>query len=186
MFVVSLISRVMRKSILLLSIILLGGITANAQNISVYSFILTDPGISINSTAPNIVLPDVNGNEVDAGKSNYKYLLINFWASSDKTSRKINPYLIKSFNKFQSKGFRVMSVSVDTDPNLWQQAIKDDDTAPFIQLIDHNGMKSEYLKEFNVDFIPANFLVDSNGRIIAKDLRKDELYKLLAKLLPDN
>jgi len=175
----------MKKLILLLGIILLGIITADAQNISVYSFILPDQGVTINSTAPDIILSDVNGNRIDINKSDYKYLLVNFWASWSKASRKTNPYFIKSFNQFQNKGFKIVSISLDSDTNLWHQAIKEDGTSAFFQLIDHDGMKSVYLKDFEVDFIPANFLIDNTGKIIAKNLRKDELYNLLATLLPN-
>ncbi|WP_259069973.1 TlpA family protein disulfide reductase [Mucilaginibacter sp. X4EP1] len=175
----------MKKFILLLCTISFSIATADAQNISVYSFVLPDEGIVINSTAPDIILPDVNGNKIDINKSDYKYLLVNFWASWSKTSRKANPYFIKSFNQFQTKGFKIVSVSLDSDTNLWQQAIKEDGTSAFFQLNDRDGMKSAYLKDFEVDFIPANFLIDNNGKIIAKNLRKDELYKLLATLLPN-
>jgi peroxiredoxin len=175
----------MKKLILLLCIISLSLMTAGAQNISVYSFILPDEGVAINSTAPDIILPDVNGNRIDINKSDYKYLLVNFWASWSRASRKTNPYFIKSFNQFQSKGFKIASISLDSDTNLWQQAIKEDGTSAFFQLIDHEGMKSTYLKDFDVDFIPANFLIDNSGKIIAKNLRKDELYKLLTTLLPN-
>lgn len=183
-FFVSILS-VMKKFILLLCTISFSIATADAQNISVYSFVLPDEGIVINSTAPDIILPDVNGNKIDINKSDYKYLLVNFWASWSKTSRKANPYFIKSFNQFQTKGFKIVSVSLDSDTNLWQQAIKEDGTSAFFQLNDRDGMKSAYLKDFEVDFIPANFLIDNNGKIIAKNLRKDELYKLLATLLPN-
>jgi thiol-disulfide isomerase/thioredoxin len=176
----------MKKTILILCFIALGLGSTRAQYTSINSFIADDQGISINSIAPDILLPGINGYDPDANKTNYKYLLVNFWASWNKISRKQNPYFIKALTKFQSQGFGIMSVSVDSNVDPWLQAIKDDGTSGFLQLIDHDGMKSVYLKEFKVDFIPANFLIDNTGKVIAKNLRKDELYKLLATLLPDH
>ncbi|TWJ01465.1 thiol-disulfide isomerase/thioredoxin [Mucilaginibacter frigoritolerans] len=176
----------MKKTILILCLITLVGVATKAQSTSINSFIADDQGILINSIAPDIVLPGINGYDIDANKSNYKYLLVNFWASWDRASRKQNPYFIKALDKFQSQGFGIMSVSVDSNVDFWQQAIKEDGTSGFLHLIDRDGLKSVYLKEFKVDFIPANFLIDNTGKVIAKNLRKNELYKLLATLLPDH
>ena len=141
-----------------------------------------EQGLPVHAKAPDIILPSLTGMDPDANKTNYRYLLINFWASWSKPSRADVPALIKTFGKYQSKGFQVMAVSIDADIDQWHTAIKSDGTINFIQLNDPAAFNCTYIKRFKVEELPANFLIDNEGTIIAKNLHGIELDNELAKL----
>ncbi len=112
-----------------------------------------------------------------------KYTLLDFWASWCAPCREENPTLIKAYNIYQSKGFEIVNVSIDTDELKWQKAIKEDEIGKWQHLIDTTGWKSEILKEYHINSIPANFLIDQEGKIIAMNLRGEALLKKLEELL---
>ncbi len=112
-----------------------------------------------------------------------KYTLLDFWASWCAPCREENPTLIKAYQQFNDKGFEIVSVSIDTDELKWQKAIKKDEIGKWQHLIDSTGWKSEILKEYHIDSIPSNFLIDKEGKIIALNLRGEALLKKLEELL---
>jgi len=141
-----------------------------------------EQGLPLNAKAPPIILKDAGGQEIELAKLNAKYIFIDFWASWCKPCRDENPNLVKAYNDFKSKGLRILAVSIDANIKLWTEAIKKDGTSDFIQVIDTRAAKSPLLRDYKLISIPASFLVDKNGTIIAKNLRGDELYKLIDKL----
>ena len=160
-----------------------GNIYIQAQNS------LTDADmqvIHVNTKAPDIILKDVNGFEVDAGKIDYKYLLIDFWASWCKPCREQTPYLLKTYNAFKYKGFKILSLSIDADIGKWKKAIIEDGTSAFIHVYDPAAAKSVYMDLFKVRYIPVNFLIDKNGVIVAENLRGDDLIKRISMLISGN
>lgn len=141
-----------------------------------------EQGLPLNAKAPPIILKDAGGQEIELAKLNAKYIFIDFWASWCKPCRDESPNLVKAYNDFKSKGLQILSVSIDANTKLWTEAIKKDGTSDFIQVIDTRAAKSTLLRDYKLISIPASFLVDKNGIIIAKNLRGDELYKLIDKL----
>ena len=150
------------------------------------TYLEPDDGLAMNTKAPNIILADINGKEMDISKAHFKYLLIDFWASWCKPCRAESPYLIKTYNKFQHSGFQILSLSIDSKIKRWKDAIKSDGTSAFIQVIDTTAAGSIYLKQYKIVSVPANFLIDRNGTIVAKNLRGDDLYNEVAKLTAAN
>ncbi|MCI9844597.1 TlpA disulfide reductase family protein [Flavobacterium pectinovorum] len=106
-----------------------------------------------------------------------KYILVDFWASWCAPCRKEIPNLKAAYQKYASKGFEIMSVSIDTDQKGWLKALGQENM-PWPNLIDDAKMS----KFFNVTAIPATFLMDQNGMIIAEDLRGEALEKKLEEL----
>ena len=111
-----------------------------------------------------------------------KLVLIDFWASWCGPCRKENPNVVKAYNKFHSKGFEVLGVSLDEDKKDWKDAIKRDNLT-WMQVSDLKGWESQIARLYNVTAIPTNFLIDGNGKIIATNLRGEELEIKLAQLL---
>ena len=133
--------------------------------------------------APDFTQPDVDGNPVKLSDYRGKYVLIDFWASWCAPCRRENPNLVKSYAKYNKHGFEILGVSLDkaTDKGKWLKAIEDDGLT-WKQVGDMKGWDNEAGVLYEIKAIPMNFLVDPNGKIIAKYLRGEELDKKLAEI----
>lgn len=125
---------------------------------------------------------DSSGQEISLSSFKGKYVLIDFWASWCGPCRAENPNLLKAYNSYQSKGFTIVGISLDTDASKWKKAIKDDQL-PWTQLSDLKGRENAIAKYYNVRGIPWNILVDKDGKIVAKDLRGFALEEKLLELI---
>lgn len=111
-----------------------------------------------------------------------KYVLIDFWASWCGPCRAENPNVLKAYNRYKSKNFTVIGVSLDDNKANWRKAIQEDEM-PWTQVSDLKGFKNEIAAYYGVLSIPTTFLVDPDGKIIAKNLRGEALHQKLAELL---
>jgi uncharacterized protein (TIGR02145 family) len=142
--------------------------------------------LSVGQKAPDFTLNDVNGKPVSlSSKIGPKLLLIDFWAGWCAPCRKENPNVLKVYNEFKEKGFEIIGVSLDRTKDMWIQAINDD-KLPWTQVSDLNYFNSEAAKRYDVVSIPANYLLDEKGIIIAMNLRGGGLYnEIKRKLAPE-
>jgi peroxiredoxin len=141
--------------------------------------------VSIGQKAPDFTLDDVDGNPVAlSSKIGTKLLLIDFWAAWCTPCRQENPNLVKVYKDFNKKGFDVFSVSLDRDKDDWVQAIADD-RLTWTHVSDLQYWNSSAAQLYAVNAIPANFLLDENGIIIARNLRGTELYNKVNTILSD-
>jgi peroxiredoxin len=142
--------------------------------------------VAVGQKAPDFTLNDVNDQPLSLsskiGKS--KLLLIDFWASWCGPCRQENPNLVKVWKEFNKKGFDVFSVSLDRpgEKDKWLQAIKDDKLT-WTHVSDLKYWDCAAAKLYAVNAIPANFLLDETGTIIARNLRGDALYSKVKELL---
>ncbi len=134
------------------------------------------------AAAPDLVLPDVNGKTVSLSSFRGKYVLLDFWASWCSPCRAENPNVVAAYAKFKNKNFTILSVSLDNSKDAWERAIKDDGLT-WTQVSDLKGWRSSAAALYNVQSIPSNFLIDTAGNIIAKNLREKQLDEVLSSVL---
>ena len=137
---------------------------------------------SVGAVAPDFSLPDTTSKPVQLSSLRGKYVLLDFWASWCGPCRDENPTVVKAYNKYKSKGFTVLGVSLDRDRKNWLQAIKDDHLT-WTHISDLKFWNSEAARLYNITSIPHNFLLSPEGKIIAKNLRGQELLDKLGELL---
>lgn len=140
--------------------------------------------VSVGAVAPDFTMPDTSGNSISLHDFRGKYVLVDFWASWCHPCREENPNVVKAYAAFKDKGFNIIGVSMDTPPTkkAWPKAIKDDHLT-WTQVCDLKGMlNSEVARLYQVNAIPQNFLLDPEGKIVARDLRGDQLQKKLAEI----
>jgi len=127
---------------------------------------------------------DTLGNPVMLSSFRGKYLLIDFWASWCGPCRVENPNVVKAFDKYKGKGFHILSVSLD-QPNAkekWMKAIHDDKLA-WTHVSDLLYWKNAVAVQYGIQAIPQNLLLDPQGKIIAKNLRGEDLDKKLEEFI---
>ena len=128
--------------------------------------------------APEFSQPDANGKPVSLASFKGKYVLLDFWASWCKPCRMENPNVVKAYNEFKDKNFTVFGVSLDQEKSAWQEAIQKDGLT-WTHASDLKFWNNEAAALYGVQSIPANFLIDPDGNIIAQDLRGEDLTETL-------
>lgn len=136
---------------------------------------------AVGRNVPSFSIPDTGGQIVSLEKVMGTYTLIDFWASWCGPCRSENPYLIEAYKSYHTKGFRIISISMDTDKKSWLKAI-DEDKLTWVQVSDLKGIQSEIGKKYGITVIPMNFLINKDGKIIAKNLKGKDLIKKLEEV----
>lgn len=141
--------------------------------------------VAIGAVAPDFQLNNLEGKPVDLKSYRGKYVLIDFWASWCGPCRQESPTLVRLYNAFKDKGFEILTVSIDTDANKWKNAVKKDGFTwqSVSELSGYSGASSAL---YNITAIPSSFLLDKDGKIVAKNLRGANLEKQLRELTEKN
>ena len=142
------------------------------------------PKIKIGMQAPDFTAPDPQGKQITLSEIKGKVTIVDFWASWCKPCRIENPSLVKLYDKYHSKGLEIISVSLErgNQKAFWIEAIKKD------QLNWYNVSNLKFWQDpiaqaYSVNSIPATFILDENGTVVAERLRGAELEATIKNLL---
>jgi peroxiredoxin len=147
-----------------------------------------EQAVSVGRTAPDFRAPDQNGKIISLNDIKGKATIIDFWAAWCGPCRKENPNVVKVYNKYHDKGLEIISVSLDgrsNQPNpkgQWLKAIKDD-KLNWYHVSNLMYFNDPVARLYNINAIPATFILDEDGVIVAKKLRGQALENKIAQLL---
>ncbi len=135
------------------------------------------------SMLPEIALPGPDGDTLTLSSMRGKVVLVDFWAAWCPPCREENPNLVKMYDMYHWRGFDIYQVSLDLRKEEWTEAIRKDRLGRWKHVSDLKYRDSEVVKRFALTEIPASFLIDREGRVLAVNLRGDDLRKKLEELL---
>lgn len=139
-------------------------------------------GTSAGAPASNFTLKTPDGREVSLTDYRGKYVLVDFWASWCGPCRAESPNLAKAYNEYKNRNFDILGISIDGEQarDKWLKAIRDDQLA-WTQVLDQPAGENTVATRYHVQAIPQNLLIDPSGKIIATNLRGDDLRAVLAQ-----
>ncbi|QJB33430.1 redoxin domain-containing protein [Chitinophaga oryzae] len=138
---------------------------------------------AVGQSALEFAQADANGKNISLSSFRGKYVLVDFWASWCGPCRAENPNVVKAYGKFKDKGFEILGVSLDDKKDKWLAAVEADKLT-WAHVSDLKGWKNAAAELYGVRAIPQNVLIDPKGKIVAKNLRGEDLEKKLAEVLP--
>ena len=141
--------------------------------------------IAVGDEAPDIELPDPNGQMRKLSDLRGKVVLIDFWASWCGPCRRENPNVVRTYYRYRDKGFEVFSVSLDQQRDKWIEAIRNDGLVWPNHVSDLRGWSSAGGRLYGIMSIPATVLVDRDGRVLARNLRGAQLEEKLKEIFAE-
>lgn len=139
-------------------------------------------GLSIGSMAPDIHLPNIYGDTLHLSDLRGKYVLVDFWGSWCRPCRKENKNLRTAYRKYRYFGFEIFQVAIERSKADWKNTIREDRLYWRYQVSELNYMQSQTARNFGVQKIPSNFLLDSQGKVIAINLYGEKLLTTLDEI----
>ncbi|PLX23036.1 MAG: TlpA family protein disulfide reductase [Salinivirgaceae bacterium] len=141
--------------------------------------------VKVGDIAPDIAMENTYGEEVKLSDLRGQLVLIDFWASWCAPCRRENPNVVAAYNEYKDtkftngKGFTVFSVSLDSKKDRWVNAIKADQLAWPYHVSDLQGWRNAAAKNYGIRAVPASFLIDGEGKVIATNLRGKRIEETL-------
>jgi peroxiredoxin len=138
--------------------------------------------VQIGQPAPEFTINSVDGKPIKLADFKGKYVMLDFWASWCKPCRDENPNVVKAFNAYKDKNFTILGISLDKDPVAWKGAIAADKLS-WAHASDLKDFDSPTAVLYAIEAIPSSFIIDPSGKIVAKNLRGEELEAFLNQTL---
>ncbi|HHJ11167.1 MAG TPA: AhpC/TSA family protein [Bacteroidetes bacterium] len=139
--------------------------------------------LGIGKVPPDIALPTPKGDTLRLSSLHGKVVLLDFWASWCSPCRRENPNIVKTYNRFHRKGFDILQVSLDRTKEAWLNGIKQDHLEQWHHVSDLGYWQSSVVQLYHIQGIPTNYLLNRDGKIIAKNLRGQALAQKLEEIL---
>ncbi|MFB9080765.1 redoxin domain-containing protein [Flavobacterium procerum] len=139
-------------------------------------------GLAVGKKAPDFTANNPEGKPVRFSENLKGYTLVDFWASWCAPCRKENPNIVAAYKEFHDKGFNIIGISLDKKKENWIKGIQEDHL-DWLQVSELTYWNSTIAKLYGVRAIPGNYLVDSKGVIVARNLRGEDLQTTLKSLL---
>lgn len=139
---------------------------------------------SIGGKSFEIKMPDENGQEISLSTLKGKYILIDFWASWCGPCRRESGIVAELYDKYKNEGFEIYGVSLDSEKGDWLNAIEKDKRI-WTNVSTLQGFETPATFEYAVTALPAKFLIDADGKIVAKNLHGKDLKEKLDKLFSE-
>jgi len=136
----------------------------------------------VGTIAPDILQANPKGKKIALSSLRGNYVLLDFWAAWCRPCRAENPNVVKNYNKYKVKGFTIYQVSLDKNKEDWEKAIETDALGNWTHVSDLQYWQSAAAQKYGVRSIPSNFLINPEGKIIAKDLRGPYLGQKLSEI----
>ncbi len=159
-----------------------GEIKATVYGQKVKNFLKYNQDMEVGNMYVDFDMRDTSGATFSISKLTGKITYLDFWASWCVPCRRENPFLVKVYEDYKDKGFEIIGISIDVSSKAWKKAIEND-KLPWTQLSDLKGSESKAALIYGVGSIPDNFLIDENGKIIAREISANQLRKLLEERL---
>jgi thiol-disulfide isomerase/thioredoxin len=131
---------------------------------------------------PEIALPSPSGETIKLSSTRGNIVLLDFWASWCSPCRRENPNLVNAYNKFKNKGFQIFQVSLDKTKDDWIKGIEQDKLGQWIHVSDLKYWNSSVVPLYKIESIPYNLLLDAEGKVIASNLRGEQLMVKLQEV----
>lgn len=137
--------------------------------------------LAIGAEAPEIELPNPDGDVITLSSLKGNYVLVDFWAAWCKPCRQENPNVVRLYDQYKNKNFEILGVSLDRTREAWVKAIEQDGL-PWKHVSDLKYFNSEAAATYQISAIPATYLIGPDGKIIAKGLRGASLRAKLKEI----
>jgi len=137
----------------------------------------------VGDVVPDISLENPEGKTVSLYSLRGNYVLLDFWAGWCRPCRDESPNLVENYNNFKNKGFTIFQVSLDKEKDFWMKAIEKDGLSAWSHVSDLGFWQSAPARAYNISSIPASFLLDPEGKVVAVNLRGPALGAKLAEVL---
>ncbi len=136
--------------------------------------------LKLGDNIPAITLKNESDLNVDVTSFKGKIVLIDFWASWCAPCRAANKKLVQLYSKYNKQNFEIIGISIDKNKKMWETALTKD-KINFKKLIDSKGFDAKSAAIFGVEQLPASFLFDKNGKLVAINPTESEIINLIKK-----